>query len=65
MHLYFQQKQVKAGSGIVQIQGESNPDDLESAYYVGVELVKKLHENGYTLGLVNKNVNAKKISIVS
>ena len=32
MHLYLSTKTGKAGSGIVQIQGESNPDDLESAY---------------------------------
>ena len=56
----FTTKTGKAGSGIVQIQGESNPDDLERAYSFGVELVKKLHDNGYTLGLVNKNVNAGK-----
>jgi len=61
----FSTKTGKAGSGIVQVQGESNPDDLESAYSIGVELVKKLHENGYTIGLVNKNVNADKKIIVS
>ena len=56
----FTTKTGKSGSGIVQLQGESNPDDLERAYSFGVELVKKLHDNGYTLGLVNKNVNADK-----
>ena len=61
----FSTKTTKSGSGIVQIQGEDNPDEIEIAYNVGVELVKKLHENGYTLGLVNKNVNANKISVVS
>ena len=58
MHLYLSTKTGKSGSGIVQIQGEYNPDESERAYSFGVELVKKLHDNGYTLGLVNKNVNA-------
>ena len=56
-------KSGKVGSGIVQLQGESNPDDLERAYSVGVELVKKLHNNGYTSGLINKNVNADKKTV--
>ena len=56
----FTTKSGKTGSGIVQLQGESKLDDLERAYSVGVELVKKLHNNGYTLGLVNKNVNANR-----
>ena len=41
----FTTKSGKTGSGIVQLQGESNLDDLERAYSVGVELVKKLHNN--------------------
>ena len=48
----------KLGAGIVQIQGENDPDKLENAYSTGVELVKKIHDLGYTMGFVNKNVNA-------
>lgn len=51
-------KSGQLGAGIVQIQGENNPDNLENAYVFGVEMIKKLHEMGYTMGLVNKNVNA-------
>lgn len=50
-------KSGQLGAGIVQIQGENNPDNLENAYVFGVEMIKKLHEMGYTMGLVNKNVN--------
>lgn len=53
-------KSDQLGAGIVQIQGEKNPDNLENAYTLGVEMVKKLNEMGYTMGLVNKNVNAVK-----
>jgi len=54
-------KSGKLGSGVVQIQGESDPDDLENAYDVGVDMVKLLHVLGYTMGLVNRNVNAPKL----
>jgi hypothetical protein len=46
-------KSEKLGSGIVQIQGENDPDDLENAYDIGVDMVKLLHVLGYTMGLVN------------
>jgi len=51
-------KSSKLGSGIVQIQGENDPDDLERAYLVGVEAVQELHRLGYTMGLTNREVNA-------
>ena len=51
----------KTGSGVVQIQGESDPDDLEKAYKIGIDMTKLLHVLGYTMGLVNRNVNAPKI----
>ena len=57
-------KSGKLGSGVVQIQGESDPDDLENAYDVGVDMVKLLHVLGYTMGLVNRNVNAPKLPVV-
>ena len=57
-------KSGKLGSGVVQIQGESDPDDLENAYRVGVDMVKLLHVLGYTLGLVNRNVNAPKLPMM-
>ena len=41
-------KSDQLGAGIVQIQGEKNPDNLENAYTLGVEMVKKLNEMGYT-----------------
>ena len=53
----------KTGSGVVQIQGESDPDDLEKAYKIGIDMTKLLHVLGYTMGLVNRNVNAPKIPI--
>ena len=55
-------KSVKLGSGIVQIQGENDPDDLENAYDIGVDMVKLLHVLGYTMGLVNRNVNVPKLA---
>jgi len=57
-------KSGKLGSGVVQIQGESDPDDLEKAYKIGVDMVKLLHVLGYTQGLVNRNVNAPKLPMV-
>ena len=57
-------KSGKLGSGVVQIQGESDPDDLENAYAIGVDMVKLLHVLGYTMGLVNRNVNAPKLPMV-
>ena len=57
-------KSGKLGSGVVQIQGESDPDDLENAYDVGVDMIKLLHVLGYTMGLVNRNVNAPKLPVV-
>ena len=57
-------KSGKLGSGVVQIQGESDPDDLENAYAIGVDMVKLLHVLGYTMGLVNRNVNAPKLPTV-
>lgn len=57
-------KSGKLGSGVVQVQGESDPDDLENAYKVGVDMVKLLHVLGYTLGLVNRNVNAPKLPMM-
>ena len=57
-------KSGKLGSGVVQVQGESDPDDLENAYRVGVDMVKLLHVLGYTMGLVNRNVNAPKLPIM-
>ncbi len=56
-------KSGKLGSGVVQIQGESDPDDLEKAYKIGVDMVKLLHVLGYTQGLVNRNVNAPKLPV--
>ncbi len=56
-------KSGKLGSGVVQIQGESDPDDLEKAYKIGVDMVKLLHVLGYTMGLVNRNVNAPKLPV--
>src|SRR6056300_698264 len=55
-------KSEKLGSGIVQIQGENDPDDLENAYDIGVDMVKLLHVLGYTMGLVNRNVNVPKLA---
>ena len=57
-------KSGKLGSGVIQVQGESDPDDLENAYKVGVDMVKLLHVLGYTMGLVNRNVNAPKLPIM-
>jgi hypothetical protein len=57
-------KSGKLGSGVVQVQGESDPDDLENAYKVGIDMVKLLHVLGYTMGLVNRNVNAPKLPIM-
>ena len=57
-------KSGKLGSGVVQVQGESDPDDLENAYKVGVDMVKLLHVLGYTMGLVNRNVNLPKLSMM-
>ena len=57
-------KSGKLGSGVVQVQGESDPDDLENAYKVGVDMVKLLHVLGYTMGLVNRNVNLPKLPIM-
>ena len=57
-------KSGKLGSGVVQVQGESDPDDLENAYRVGVDMVKLLHVLGYTMGLVNRNVNAPKLPMM-
>jgi hypothetical protein len=57
-------KSGKLGSGVVQVQGESDPDDLENAYKVGVDMVKLLHVLGYTMGLVNRNVNAPKLPMM-
>ena len=57
-------KSGKLGSGVIQVQGESDPDDLENAYKVGVDMVKLLHVLGYTLGLVNRNVNAPKLPMM-
>ena len=57
-------KSGKLGSGVVQVQGESDPDDLEKAYKVGVDMVKLLHVLGYTMGLVNRNVNAPKLPVM-
>ena len=57
-------KSGKLGSGVIQVQGESDPDDLENAYKVGVDMVKLLHVLGYTMGLVNRNVNAPKLSMM-
>jgi len=57
-------KSGKLGSGIIQVQGESDPDDLENAYKVGVDMVKLLHVLGYTMGLVNRNVNAPKLPMM-
>ena len=54
-------KSEQLGAGIVQLQGENDPDNLENAYTTGVELIQKLHELGYTMGFVNKNVNAKRL----
>jgi len=56
-------KSEKLGSGIVQIQGETDPSELESAYSIGVTVVKQLHALGYTMGLVNRNVNAPKLPV--
>lgn len=56
-------KSEKLGSGIVQIQGENDPDDLENAYDIGVDMVKLLHVLGYTMGLVNRNVNVPKLAV--
>jgi len=56
-------KSGKLGSGVVQIQGESDPDDLEKAYKIGVDMVKLFHVLGYTQGLVNRNVNAPKLPV--
>ena len=50
-------KSTVLGSGAIQILGEDNPDNLENAYLVAVEAVKKLHDSGYTMGSVNKNVD--------
>ena len=50
-------KSGKLGSGNIQIQGEKDPDNLERAYTIGVKIVQQLHKLGYTIGLVNKNVN--------
>jgi TusA-related sulfurtransferase len=52
------------GSGIVQLQGENDPSDLENAYNIGVEMIKQIHGLGYTMGLVNRNVNAPKLPVV-
>ena len=57
-------KSGKLGSGVVQVQGESDPDDLENAYKVGVDMVKLLHVLGYTMGLVNRNVNLPKLPMM-
>ena len=57
-------KSGKLGSGVVQVQGESDPDDLENAYRVGVDMVKLLHVLGYTMGLVNRNVNLPKLPMM-
>ena len=57
-------KSGKLGSGVIQVQGESDPDDLENAYKVGVDMVKLLHVLGYTMGLVNRNVNLPKLSVM-
>ena len=57
-------KSGKLGSGVIQVQGESDPDDLENAYKVGVDMVKLLHVLGYTMGLVNRNVNAPKLPVM-
>ena len=57
-------KSGKLGSGVIQVQGESDPDDLENAYKVGVDMVKLLHVLGYTMGLVNRNVNAPKLPMM-
>jgi len=57
-------KSGKLGSGVVQVQGESDPDDLENAYKVGVDMIKLLHVLGYTMGLVNRNVNLPKLPIM-
>jgi hypothetical protein len=57
-------KSGKLGSGIIQVQGESDPDDLENAYKVGVDMVKLLHVLGYTMGLVNRNVNLPKLPMM-
>ena len=35
----FSTKTTKSGSGIVQIQGEDNPDEIEIAYNVGKDYV--------------------------
>jgi len=51
------------GSGIVQLQGEKDPTELENTYTLGVEMVKQLHVMGYTMGLVNRNVNAPKLPV--
>ena len=51
------------GSGIVQSQGEKDPTELENTYTLGVEMVKQLHALGYTMGLVNRNVNAPKLPV--
>ena len=39
-------KSGQLGAGIVQIQGENDPDKLEKAYSTGVELTKTFYENG-------------------
>ena len=57
-------KSGKLGSGVIQVQGESDPDDLENAYKVGVDMVKLLHVLGYTMGLVNRNVNLPKLPMM-
>ena len=57
-------KSGKLGSGVVQVQGESDPDDLENAYKVGVDMIKLLHVLGYTMGLVNRNVNLPKLPMM-
>jgi hypothetical protein len=57
-------KSGKLGSGVVQVQGEIDPDDLENAYKVGVDMVKLLHVLGYTMGLVNRNVNLPKLPMM-
>ena len=56
-------KSEKLGSGIVQIQGETDPSELESAYSIGIAMVKQVHALGYTMGLVNRNVNAPKLPV--
>jgi len=56
-------KSESLGSGIVQIQGETDPSELESAYTMGVGIVKSLHASGYTMGMTNRNVNAPKLPV--